>query len=1572
MKSNNKTIKFFISSTFKDFEQERDILHKFVFPKLKDLCHANGFGFQPIDLRWGVMEEAGVDQQTMNICLNEIKRSSYKPKPNLLLLVGQRYGWVPLPYSIEEKEFDEILKKIKKQTDKSGLYIQNYPSQLATIKEWYILDENAIPNTYYLKDKFEFKDNRDGWSQIENIIKDTFQNATKDEKGKIPKKYNRFHTSATEQEMDEGLDAVNNEHTFAYFRTITDYEKVDIKKRKDFIDSDLTKLDDLSEKLRKNSNIPKKNQIISEKNVVWKDIEEATKTKYEELTLGNCQPYLKEFYNEILTKFTTAIQDEIEEFENRLLFKLKKLKWSIKATLTLADYQHQHHEFNIDRNKKITELEIELDEQGKFLEKKSKIVIGRDTEVKRILDFITKDKDKQYYLQHGKSGSGKTSVMAKAINDVDKIKYEIVYRFIGTSALSTYSRVLFESIYWQIQTKLDNNDKLKKETLNLEHDEYKFKEQFKEQLQKLVEKDKKVVIFLDALDQFEDYNDLTILLEELPENVKIVFSTLYDKSKVNKLDEDYYRYYNRLEYLDKNKKNSLKELDKEYSHEILKKWLETQNRTLTYTQYKDIRKLTDNKTPLYLKLVFEMVKHYTVDEKVEKLEKDEKELILQFFNFIQIKYHHEKSLVKYTLGLISASKDGLSEEELIDLFSRDETFLNQFQNDRYQKLDRLPPAIWSRFYYYIEEFFTEKLIDGEMLINPFHRVIAETIKEEYYKKESVSLHKKLAGYFLTLQDNKKVWDKRYNNLHMLSETPYQLFKSKKGRCLKKILFDLEFAGSIYNNHKQESFREIMEKATELKEITDDDIYVWESFYREKEHLITKVDEKMWRPHQSLFQLAYEDGKESQISERADKLLQNKKVDFYWLKRVNMKENYYRSGLDKIFTKEVMYTEELIELQNGNFVTYSESTLYIWNNLGQLNKVIKTHTADINGILELSNGNFLSYSEDAKIIIWDCLGNKYKTMDKHSKKASILKVIEVENMIVSISSTEYHLYLWKINGIFIQKMKGHTKKIIDIKYMHNLIISYSYDNTLRLWNIQDLSSTVRKKFVSEIINVLEFKDNTIATISFDKILTVFPKNRQPIELEHDQYIDTAINLSNGKIITQTGNSIYIWNIDDSQGTPIDIIDNLILNENLENIIALDKNRFLAYGSNGTIIIRDGNNNISLKQHSKRVIGVTQLKDGRIMSYSEDALICIWHSDGYLLQIKIGHDKPVKFAKELRNQKIISLAGNSIRIWKNQKNEFYNYTNIHEGNIIDIEQLQSNEFISYAVDKTIHILNEFGDLTYNLKIGLIKNIIKLSKNNILLFTNKKICLFSNWKYQNCFSHENSIDILILNNYILTYSRQKIILWNLEGQKLVSNDTFQYIENIQILNNDTIAVLDSGKKGIILLNNSSLEDDKIIIVNNFLNNFTVFTNNQIIGYLYNEIYIYKHMDKESIIENYKFDSDIMMIEKFNTSSLLIEFENNKLLLFDFQTKKVNTIQKDKNLPYRLSQDNITALTANKNYVAIGVSMFIKIYQYYNSDKKQIAAVTKNNTKINTLLKFSLYRIRNFKNAPIQYYKN
>ncbi|MGZ4864855.1 MAG: DUF4062 domain-containing protein [Halobacteriota archaeon] len=72
--SSSRTFRVFVSSTFSDLIEERNALQRDVFPKLRQLCQELGCRFQAIDLRWGVWEEAALDQQTMRICTEEIER----------------------------------------------------------------------------------------------------------------------------------------------------------------------------------------------------------------------------------------------------------------------------------------------------------------------------------------------------------------------------------------------------------------------------------------------------------------------------------------------------------------------------------------------------------------------------------------------------------------------------------------------------------------------------------------------------------------------------------------------------------------------------------------------------------------------------------------------------------------------------------------------------------------------------------------------------------------------------------------------------------------------------------------------------------------------------------------------------------------------------------------------------------------------------------------------------------------------------------------------------------------------------------------------------------------------------------------------------------------------------------------------------------------------------------------------------------------------------------------------------------------------------------------------------------
>lgn len=81
-------VRIFVSSTFKDFERERQVLAATVLPRLKRRAAARGVDVSLIDLRWGV-SKADVEQaKEVAVCLKEID----KAHPFFLLLLGDRYG----------------------------------------------------------------------------------------------------------------------------------------------------------------------------------------------------------------------------------------------------------------------------------------------------------------------------------------------------------------------------------------------------------------------------------------------------------------------------------------------------------------------------------------------------------------------------------------------------------------------------------------------------------------------------------------------------------------------------------------------------------------------------------------------------------------------------------------------------------------------------------------------------------------------------------------------------------------------------------------------------------------------------------------------------------------------------------------------------------------------------------------------------------------------------------------------------------------------------------------------------------------------------------------------------------------------------------------------------------------------------------------------------------------------------------------------------------------------------------------------------------------------------------------
>jgi len=195
-----RVFRLFISSTFQDWHPEREYLRTYVFPRLQKKCEDKGARFLPVDLRWGVSEEAAKNHETVSICLEEIERCQrLTPRPNFLVLLGDRYGWRPVPTVIAQNQWEELnrLNIIKDQ----DLWAK-----------WYKLNKNSSDPEYVLQAK------GDGWCADERKLREQLDHLVEVEHAFTENELAFLIGSVTEQEIVRGAmavaDAQNHVHVF--------------------------------------------------------------------------------------------------------------------------------------------------------------------------------------------------------------------------------------------------------------------------------------------------------------------------------------------------------------------------------------------------------------------------------------------------------------------------------------------------------------------------------------------------------------------------------------------------------------------------------------------------------------------------------------------------------------------------------------------------------------------------------------------------------------------------------------------------------------------------------------------------------------------------------------------------------------------------------------------------------------------------------------------------------------------------------------------------------------------------------------------------------------------------------------------------------------------------------------------------------------------------------------------------------------------------------------------------------------------------------------------------------------
>lgn len=118
-----------------------------------------------------------------------------------IALLGDKYGWCPLPPSVDADEFESILERISDKSDKD------------LINTWYHRDGNAVPPCYLLQpissqfpihstDRKEMSEAWKDWEKVEKSLWNALR-ATADQIGLEDKDKQKYSVSVTQLEVEK-------------------------------------------------------------------------------------------------------------------------------------------------------------------------------------------------------------------------------------------------------------------------------------------------------------------------------------------------------------------------------------------------------------------------------------------------------------------------------------------------------------------------------------------------------------------------------------------------------------------------------------------------------------------------------------------------------------------------------------------------------------------------------------------------------------------------------------------------------------------------------------------------------------------------------------------------------------------------------------------------------------------------------------------------------------------------------------------------------------------------------------------------------------------------------------------------------------------------------------------------------------------------------------------------------------------------------------------------------------------------------------------------------------------------
>lgn len=1365
----NYNFRVFISSTFDDFAVERNLLKEIVWPEIESYCQKRGATFQAIDLRWGIPPELADTLDVVNICLDEVKNcKKLSPTPNFISLIGNRYGWRPLPKKVPSEVLNSCIRDI-----------QCSEKDRKTVLEHYTEDKNAIPSEYILNEQISDKN----YENLLDILRKLSKNNT------ASKKY--FDYSATHQEILEGIlleHTISSDNYFSAFRTIDKLQNNELQ------DDILKKYTDTI--ILRNGMLTVDKEASSLLNELRKKIRSKLEGKSEQII----------DYSSTLDSYGVIKVDKDLE-----LFCIKIEKWLKKVI-----------DKELKRLYKIDPLTFEIESHQVFLNERIKEYHGR-RELVELFESNLVSSDS--LCISGDSGTGKSTAMAKFVSrrlSNGKKNTLIIYRFIGATPKSVNINTLLESIIYQLQKELNI-------TTEVVGDIFELSLLFQELLEKATSLFN-IILFLDALDQLEDKNDSWTLswIPKAVKNFKIIVSVV----STTVLFGNYKRVVYQKGYINSNtiELNTFK-LNQEEVSEIVDHLLKLRLRKVTLEQKAIILNNYSKSTNsmLFLKLAVIITskwrsfdsQEYILEKKLT-LKHTTSELIQSFFNYLASKENHGLEFVLSVLALISNSRYGISEKELLEITWKNEKYQAEFESRKHPSqpnVDKIPSFIWSKLYFDLEPFLMFRSYDKTLLLGFFHRVFLEEAKKftliekeythrllfEYFNNQKIS-----PFYFVDFQGNSII------NRRKITELPYNLALNVQYQTQFE-----EKISEIYLNFHFLFSKVILGRVYELIEdfINLGDIKNKTGF--ENINLIYKAlrqDVTFIQRHPSL-------------------LLQSLWNRCWW--HDNPRINSFTKNNIKIIEKEKFLYE---------YLEAWKDTMLVINPHFQWLRSLRPPTTSLNGSqLEIYRGQpspvcFVRFTLNEQITSICNIGDLISWDIKSQKSVKNIKLFNDKSFMFRPNSKTKFTYETEIINDGGGVLADHPGFEYWASYgisneMGNKFISGSGDGTVFLIEITD-SEIIRQKLYTHDAPVRSLKfshnENFLVSGAGDGSvkLYAFKEKKLITTVNHiDGWVNSVAVMDDGKQIISAGGDcyLYIWQLEDN----VFVLKQKLL-EHKDRVwcLALSKDeKYIATGSDDKSVILwewDSSDKkfkyfYNYEIHTRWVQTITFNQDGSLLASSGgDGKIAIWNTKQNNLAYTLkGHDDSVLSLDFAKNKDLLVSGSRdrTVRLWDINNYKLDNEIDEHDERIeCAVYSKDGNYLATASSDGSVLIRYSENDLIFSsfqcsgrvVTLDFTSNnlgIVYGSKNNIIYkdLTNNKESIFS----ENIKSLNEEIECLKVSfddKYIISAHKCNnngiLKLWRLSDHKLlhiVTNLEGDYILDLAI-SNERENIVCSSKNGYI----------------------------------------------------------------------------------------------------------------------------------------------------------------------------